>query len=356
MNLNTALSILIVLFFSMSMIAQEDDLTAVELSMDQDAFADFLHDDPTAAYNYTTALRLGIYGEWANWDYLGLPWVRKKIDGFLIDRILDFSSYGFENESHNFVLTINGFSPTLISDQVPLFWDTLAAGFQLERDLPFSSFTGFRSTRRIELSKWLAHFGTQADLAITSSFTFGFASLGMVQGIDNMFRGDRPDANLWDRDEARRYPTGQLNHTMAPMFMYSVSMERVVWRPMKRVLMQVRPEVNLGYYTDVGIGLDFGKVMNTNRFIDNLSYTDTHNPGLASVSDKDVSWSLVGGGVVRGVLYNAHYHGYFGWNEGIEKPWAETRKYLLEAYVGLKLQFYQTLQLFHQYPKPPFCA
>lgn len=343
----TLLSIFLLVFlFSIDDIhGQEEEWSAIELSMDQDFFADFLHDDPVEAYNYTAALRIGIYGEKANHRYLGLPWVRQKVDSWLVDRIVDYSDLRWEKESHNFVFTVNGFSPAFISDQTDLFWDTLAQGYRLEDDLRFASFTGFRSSRRIELSKSIAHYASQFDLAVTTSFTFGVASLGVIRGVENVLGSNRPDGNLWKRDEDKVYPTGQLNHTMAPLFMYSVSVENVLWRPFKRVLLQWRPEVNLGYYTDVGIGLDFGKVMNTDRFIDNLAYTDTHNPGLVSISDKEFAFSLVGGAVVRAVFYNAHVNGMFGWNKGQEYAWGESRRYLIEGYVGMKMQFFHKLEV-----------
>ncbi len=322
----------------------EEPITAYEFSMDQDFLADFVHDDPEEAYNYTAGLRLGIYGELANHPYLGLPYVRQKLDGWLIDPLINLFSFWHEEKSHNFVMTINGFSPRFISDETQLFIDTTANGYQLQQDLPFSSFTGFRSSRRIEADKVFAHTRTAIDYAFTSSFSFGFTSLGLTRGVENLFGARRPNGNLWKKNDQAPYPTGQLNHTMVPLFMYSLSMETVLWRPIKKVMLQVRPEINLGYYTDVGIGFDFGKVMNTNRFIDNLSYTDTNNPGLVSISNEDMSFSLVCGGVIRAVFYNVHYHGMFGWNRLEEYAWADTKKYMLEGYVGAKLQFIKKLE------------
>ena len=344
------MKLITILVFSLVLVhndtfAQEDEITAIELSADQDFFADFLHKDPIEAYNYTTAFRIGFYGELANHIYLGLPYVRQKIDGWLIDPILENSRFGEEWTSHNFALTINGFSPTFISDETTQFADTLLGGYRLENDIPFSSFTGLRSSRRMEMSKMMAHSAKEIDMAVTTSFTFGFMSLGLIRGVENALGANRPLANLWERDESKPYPTGQLNHVMAPVFMYSLSVETVLWRPFRKVLLQMRPELNLGYYTDIGLGIDFGKVMNSNRFIDNLSYTDTNNPGLASVNTEDVSFSLVAGGAVRATFYNAHLHGMFGWNRGQELEWGDTQRYLLEGYVGLKLQFVKTIEL-----------
>ncbi len=343
---NYALLIVLVSLLLPSFIfAQEEDITGYEISLDQDFLSDFLHDDPHEAYNYATGLRLGFYGDLANHNYLGLPYVRRFIDRFLIDPIINRVGFRDEDVSHNFVLTINGFSPRFISDETQVFMDTLSNGYALENDIPFSSFTGFRSTRRVEANKMFAHSTTQFDMAFTSSFTFGFMSLGLTQGIDNLFGASRPSAVLWDQDDMVNYPTGQLNHTMAPVFLYSLSMETVLWRPLRKVMLQVRPEINLGYYTDIGVGVDFGRVMNTNRFIDNLAYTDTHNPGLISVSNEDMDFSLVGGAVVRAVFYNAHYNGLFGWNRLDALDWGETKPYLLEAYLGAKLQFVKKIEL-----------
>ena len=73
-HIKTLLALITILLVNYSTKAQEDNISAFEISIDQDAFADFLHDDPAEAYNYATGLRLGIYGEYANHDYLGLPW------------------------------------------------------------------------------------------------------------------------------------------------------------------------------------------------------------------------------------------------------------------------------------------
>jgi len=343
-TLNT-LVLSLLLMASATLCGQEDNLSAIELSFDQDYLSEFLHDDPVEPFNYTAGLRLGFYGEAANHIYLGLPYVRQKIDWFFIERIMDNSMYRHENESHNFVLTINGFSPGMISDETQLFLDTTANGYQLINDLRFSSFTGFRSTKRIEYSKPRAHIAGISDLAVTTSFTFGFASIGLIRSIDNILTGDRPDGNLWKRDEDKPYPTGQLNYAPIPLFMYSMSLESVLLRPMRQVVLQMRPELNLGYYTDIGIGLDFGKVMNTEKFIDNLSYTDTNNPGSLSISDKNFAFAIAGGAVIRAVFYNAHYHGMFGFNKGEEFAWNDTQKYLAEGYVGLKMQFFRTIEL-----------
>lgn len=345
MRWTTALLLFYTLVWMRQETAAQENITAFELSLDQDAFVDFLHDDPEEAYNYTAGLRLGFYGDWANHIYLGLPWVRQKIDDFLIEPIFRHSYYRYGGEYYNFTMTINGFSPAFISDETPLFMDTLTNGYDLANDLPFASFTGFRSTRRLEMYKNVAHSAGIFDLAINTSFTFGFASLGLARGVENLLGMNRPDGVLWKRDENKPYPTGQLNHTMMPLFMYSLSAEYVFLRPFKKFLLQLRPEINLGYYTDLGVGLDIGKVMSTERHIDNLSYTDLHNPGNAAINDKDIGFSLVAGGMARAVAYNAHYHGYFGWNKGEEWAWGDTERFLFEAYAGMKLQFYSRVEV-----------
>ncbi|MBT8231456.1 MAG: DUF2219 family protein [Saprospiraceae bacterium] len=337
--------ILSFVIISLSGKTQENDLAGFELSIDQDYFADFIRDTVTPDRNYTISLRLGFYGALANHDYLGLPWIRKKIDGFLLDNFIYNSGFREENKSHNFVFIANGFSPSHISDEIPEYLTAVEDGYVLAGDRPFSSFTGFRSTRRIQGNKLFVHSARQLDMAIVSSFTFGFGSLGLAQSLDNLFGSKRPSANLWDYDANKPYPTGQSMPSFFPLFMYSLSGEAVVWRPMKKVLLQVRPELNLGYYTNIGIGLDFGKVMNVERHIDNLSYTDTNNPGLISVNDEPIGFSIVGGGNVRAVLYNAHVNGMFGLGKGHNFPISNTKKIILEAYAGFKLQFFQKVEL-----------
>lgn len=325
--------------FGNNLYSQENDLAGFEISIDQDNFADIVRDTIEADRNYAISLRLGFYGALANHDYLGLPWVRKTVDEFLLDKILYNSGFQEESRSHNFVFTINGFSPSHISSEAPEFQEALDQGYLLSGDHPFSSFTGFRSTRRIQGIKRIVHSAKAIDLAVNSSFTFGFASFGMVKSIENLFGGNRPDGNLWSRDPNNPDPTGQAMPSPFPMFMYSLSAEAVVWQPIKKVLVQVRPELNLGYYTNIGIGLDIGKVLNVERHVDNLSYTDTNNPGTLSVNDGALGFSLVAGGTVRAVLYNGHVNGIFGLNKGHYFSFGETKKIVAEAYAGFKLQF-----------------
>ncbi len=325
--------------------AQEYDLSGFEISIDQDYFADFLRDSTEIDDNHTIALRLGFYGDLANHVYLGLPYVRQLADGFLVDNLLYNSGFREERVSHNFVFTINGFTPGHISDETPEFQTALNEGYNFREDRPFASFTGFRSTRRLEGNKLFVHSAKQLDMSINTSITFGFASFGLSQAIENLFGANRPDANLWDEDESKPYPTGQVNFAPMPLFMYSVSVDAVVWRPLKKVILQVRPEVNLGYYTNIGIGVDFGKVMNVERTIDNLSYTDTNNPGVLVVNNENLSFSLVGGAAVRAVLYNANLSGWFGWRDDHYISVADTKKFIYEAYAGLKLQMFKKIEL-----------
>ena len=326
---------------------QENYLSGIELSIDQDYFADFLQsDENNENRNYAISLRLGIYGELADHTYLGLPWVRRIIDGFLIDRVLENRGFRQDRRSHSFSFEINGFSPSLISDEVTGFSDAVLGGYDLAADRPFSSFTGFRSTRRLEGNKLFVHSARQLDLAVTTSFTAGFASFGIIRNVENLLGSNRPDGNLWDRNDNAPYPTGQLVLSPVPMLMYSVSVEAVVWRPVKQVLLQVRPEVNLGYYTDIGIGFDFGKVMNVEKHIDNLSYTDNNNPGLIVVNNDHFGISIVAGGTGRFVLYNEHINGLYGLSKGDNYiSFGDTRKFVVEGYVGVKLQLFKKVEL-----------
>jgi len=345
MSVSKYIIVIILALLFLQVKAQQSYIAGFEMSVDQDYFSDFLRDENNENRNYAISLRLGIYGEIADNIYLGLPWVRQKVDGFLIDNILYNSGFREETESHNFVFITNGFSPSLISDEVAGFQLAVDGGYDLATDRPFSSFTGFRSTRRIQGSKRFAHTARQLDLAITSSFTFGFASLGLVQGVENIFGKNRPDANLWDRNDDASYPTGQVMRAPSPMFMYSISAEAVIWKPIKKVLVQVRPEVNLGYYTNIGVGIDFGKVMNVDRHVDNLSYTDTNNPGLISVNNENIGFSLVAGLTSRVAFYNAHVNGYYGLSKGDNfRSFGGLRKFVFEGYIGAKLQLFKKVE------------
>ncbi len=325
--------------------SQEQDLTGIELSIDQDRLADVLRKEPYEDNNYAISLRLGFYGRAANHIYLGLPWVREKVDAFLIDKLLYNSGFEQERSSHNFVLTINGFTPSYVSDLGPIFLADSALGYDLAEDRPFSSFTGFRSTRRLEGGKRFVHSAYFMDIAVNTSFTFGLASIGWIEGLDNAIGTRRLPARLWDRNEDAPYPTGHVIPRPFPIFMYSVSGEFSVLRPLRKIVVQVRPELNLGYYTNVGFGIDFGKVMNVEKLVDNLGATDTHNPSVLKINNRNISLALTGSVAARAVLYNAHLnalYGLFGPDHYITL--ADTRKIIFESSFGAKIQLLKKIE------------
>lgn len=332
--------------WSINLASQEYPISGYELSIDQDYFADFLRDSIVEDRNYTIGLRAGFYGENANNPVFGLPWLRQTVDDFFLRNFLYNMGFREDGRSHSLMFTINGFSPSLISDETAFFQQAVADGYSLEMDRPFSSFTGFRSSRRLEGSKAIPHAAGRMDLAFNTSVTIGFASIGLAHAVEDLFGAKRPDGNLWSRDEQKPYPTGQLNPILLPMFMYSMSVEATLMRPMKKVVLQMRPEINLGYYTNIGIGLDLGKVMNVERLVDNLGYTDTHNPGTLKVNNEDISFALSLGGTVRAVLYNAHLNGLYGASKGENYyTLGEIKKFIWEAYAGFKVQFFKKLEL-----------
>ncbi len=346
---------LAITFFSLLLSTQligqrEPDLSGIELQIDQDVLADFLRQsdenesNPFYGDNYTTALRIGIYGEYANSYYLGLPWLREKID-YLSDNILYRGDFREKQRSHNFVLTLNGFSPAHISADTEEYDQAVSEGYNLADDRPFSTYLGFRSSRRLVGTKRFVHSAKLFDVGFNTSFAFGLGGTGIGRGIDRILGFNRPEGTLWKRDESAPYPTGEVIKNVLPIFLYSVSSEIGVWTPIKKVVFQVRPELNLGYYTNVAIGFDFGKVMNVEPVIDHLAYTDTNNPSLALVNDESMGFSLVGGATVRAVLYNYHLNGLYGSSKGNFYTFADTRKIVFESYVGVKLQISQTIDI-----------
>ena len=339
------------LIFSSIVLSQpEIGLSGIEIQVDQDYFADYLRPESNADTdkyyddNYTVALRVGIYGEYANSYYLGLPWVRERID-YVLDNILYRRDFRQKSESHNFTFTVNGYGPRHINADHPGYALDVSEGYSLEDERPFSSFTGFRSSRRLTGTKRFVHSARLYQMGVNTSFAFGLGGVGLARGIDNLLGFQRPDADLWKRDESAPYPTGQVLKNVFPIFLYSVSSEIAVLSPIRKVVLQVRPELNLGYYTDVALGIDFGKVMSVEGVIDNLSYTDTNNPSSATVNDQDMGFSLVGGITVRGVLYNYHLNGLYGKSKGNYVTFADTRKFVYEGYIGVKLQILQRVDI-----------
>ncbi len=349
------ISILLFFFsFSDHLLSQKQlDFAGLEMSIDQDYFADWIRKKseqegrmPYFDKNYAAAFRIGFFGEYANSYYLGLPWVRERID-YLLDNLLYRSDFRENTESHSFLFTINGFSPTHISDEVDGFDDAVANGYNLAEDRPFSSFTGFRSSRRLEGTKRFVHSARLYNMGVNTSFSFGLGGTGFARGIDNLFGFKRPDGNLWKRDESKSYPTGEVIKNVLPLVQYSASSEIAIWSPFPKIVFQVRPEINLGHYTDLAFGVDFGKVMSVEGVIDHLAYTDVNNPSNASVNDDALGFSLVGGITGRAILYNYHLNGVYSKSKGNYYTFADTRKLIYEAYVGLKLQILQKVDLIY---------
>lgn len=343
--------VIISFLFTIQISAQRElDLEGIELQFDQDYLADFLRkkedneSNPFYGENYTTAMRIGIYGAYANSYYLGLPWLRERID-FVADNILYRGDFREKQQSHNFVFTMNGFSPSHISAETDEYDDAVNDGYSLAEDRPFSTFLGFRSSRRLVGTKRFVHSAKLFDVGFNTSFAFGLGGTGIGRGIDKIFGINRPDGTLWKRDESVPYPTGEVIKNVLPVFLYSVSSEIAVWSPFRKFVIQVRPELNLGTYTDVAFGIDLGKVMSVEPVIDNLSYTDINNPSLAVVNDDSMGFSLVGGATIRAVLYNYHLNGVYGRSKGNYYSFTDTRKFVFESYVGLKLQVLQSLDI-----------
>ncbi len=329
---------------------RQPDLSGIEIQIDQDYLADFLRqndnefENPHEGENYTIALRIGIYGEYANSYYLGLPWVREKVD-FVLDNFLYNGDFRQKQIYHNFVLSMNGFGPTHISVDTEAYDSEVSDGYRLVDDRPFSTYLGFRSSRRLVGTKRFVHSARLFDMGFNSSFAFGLGGTGIGRGIDKIFGIKRPDGRLWKRDESAPYPTGEVIKNVLPIFLYSVSSEVALWSPIRKIVFQVRPEINLGYYTNLAFGIDLGKVMSVEPVINKLSYTDNNNPSTPVVNDETMGFSLVGGATVRAVLYNYHLNGVYGKSKGNYYSFADTRKIVFESYVGAKLQIMQSVDI-----------
>ena len=335
-----------------SLYAQERDFAGAELTLDQDHYADFLREGGVNfSRNYTIGMRLSLFGYEMDNDKFGLPYVRKQIENFVARPILKDIGFREDMLRHDFAFIVNGFTPRHLTTDDELYDLAVSEGYSLRADRPFSSFVGFRSSRRYEGSKLVATSAKKIDYALNSSFTFGFAGLGLAGAMQQFFHGvdyfgtGRPKPTLWKRDSALPYPTGQALPAMFPLFMYSLSVESVIWKPIKTFQLQLRPDVNLGLYTNLGLGFDLGKVMKGERFIDNLGYTDTNNFSILSVADGYFAYSFVMGGSARLVLYNAHINGLFGLGDRHHIPFGDTRKIVLEGYVGGKIQIMRYVEL-----------
>lgn len=324
--------------------AQERDFSGAELALDQDHYADFFSSGAKTSRNYSIGFRVTMFGYETDNDRLGLPYIRRQLDEFLVKPYLRSISFRHETELHDISFIANGFTPQHISDETELFSLVNGSSYSLDADRPFSSFTGFRSTKRFEGNKLFSTSAKKVDFAVISTFSFGFAGFGIANALQNFFHGndafgtERPQPTLWKKDDAKAYPTGQVFSWGFPLMLYTLSAEAVVWKPIKTFQFQLRPEFNLGYYTNFGFGFDLGKVMRGEKFIDNLGYTDTNNASILSVARGYFAYSLVAGGTARFVLYNAHLNGLYSLSRGHYIDFENTRHLVLEGYAGAKIQ------------------
>ncbi len=339
------------LFIASETSAQERDFSGGEVAFDQDHYADFLSTGLKTTRNYSIGIRVTLFGYEMDNDKLGLPYVRRQIDEFLIKPYLESIGFRHEKELHDLTFIANGFMPLHISDETEIFQLRHGNDYLLSADRPFSSFTGFRSTKRWEGNKIFATSARKMDFAVISTFSFGFAGFGIAEAMQEFFHSNdsfgtsRPVPSLWERDPSKDYPTGQVFRAGFPLFMYTMSAEAVVWKPIKTFQFQLRPDFNIGYYTNFGLGFDFGKVMKGEKFIDNLGYTDSNNASILSVANDYFAYSLVAGGTARFVLYNAHLNGLFGLSSGHYIDFENTRHVVLEGYLGAKVQILNLLEV-----------
>jgi len=345
------LNFVFLFLFSLSSHSQERDFSGAEIALDQDHYADFLRSGVNTFRNYSIGFRVTLFGYEMDNDKLGLPYVRRQVDEFLVKPYLRSISFRPDKEYHDFSFIANGFMPLHINDEEELYDIWVNMGYSLATDRPFSSFTGFRSTKRFEGNKIFAKSARKMDFAVISTFSFGVAGLGIASALQDFFHGnsyfgtERPVPNLWQKDDTKPHPTGQVLGPGFPLFMYTVSAEAVVWKPIKTFQFQLRPDFNLGYYTNFGLGFDVGKVMKGEKFIDNLGYTDTNNASILSVGSGYFAYSLVAGGTARFVLYNAHINGLYGLSRGHYIPFADTQHLVLEGYIGAKVQIMNYVEL-----------
>ena len=97
----TSIFVFLVCFSDVQILtAQEKEISGIELSFDQDNFTDYLRSGDNTDNNYTVAMRLAFYGAYANHDYLGAPWIRKRVDGVLLDNLLFNQGFNEDEESY----------------------------------------------------------------------------------------------------------------------------------------------------------------------------------------------------------------------------------------------------------------
>lgn len=306
-------------------------IQSVTLFTDQDFFAKSLNEDR----NYTMGFKIILQGELTNKNWwLGVPLLRKGLDFLTSVEIDDLQPVRY------YSLSLKGTAFT------PLDICTNDGMVDIE-DRPFSFLLGLSSSRRTEFdfpkqgnTSIFSKNNRNKDFSITNSLTLGILGLDIGKGFQtwshrvHLFGSTREVPCLWDTQIGEGGElTGLINVSSEKPLLNIIN--KGAGLSTLRVLISGSGEVNLGYYTNMAVGLDFG----FGRFIEDfLSSEDLFDSSInAQMNESTVgAWRVVGGIRLRGVLYNAHLMGQFKDNIH-EFSNSKIEKAIIEYYLGIRL-------------------
>ena len=308
----------------------EKGISAFTIFSDQDFFAKSLNEDR----NYTMGFKITLHGKGLNENWLILPIFRKGLDYLTTPK-----PKGVEGESfYSMSLKGSAFTPL----------DLCTPSLEVNPDdRPFSFVLGLSSSRRIEFdytdNGGVSVIGGKGcgnkDFAISSSVHLGVLGLDIGKGFQtwahevHLFGSTREVPCMWDDQIGEGGElTGLVNVSIEkPLF----NIEDKVQLSNLRVLISGMSEINLGYYTNMALGLDVG----IGRFTENfLAADDLFDSSMNSEMTTSPlgAWRIVGGVRYRGVAYNALLTGQ-GKEEGHTLASDQVERFLWEYYLGIRL-------------------
>ncbi|MBC7776331.1 MAG: lipid A deacylase LpxR family protein [Phycisphaerae bacterium] len=263
---------------------------------DQDFFVDKYNEDR----NYTMGVNLGIFGPVADQNFLGMPWLRKKVDKFS-----GVDQHHCANNQFNFP----GFS-VFVSGFTPLNLDTLNP---IIGDRPYASLVCLSSSyvSANRLMGW----------AVLSELNVGMLGLQLAPDFqikvheEHWLGSTRPTPRGWHN---------QISNGGEPTLMYRIGYRKRLleqfwkvekWPNAKRFQLIGTAETMLGYYTNASVGVEAKLGFFSNNFWEMASGTslggNQQGQGQPKIKSPFVEAYLYAAFRQRVVGYNALLQGQF---------------------------------------------
>lgn len=297
MKPNQFLFCLLFAFVCEQAVSQDDfaNVSGFYIYSDQDVFLKKFNEDR----NYTMGLHLGVFGPFADENYLGIPFLRKKVDHFF-----GFDSIHCENDPltrASVVLYGSGYTPLAIEQTDPIIGDR-----------PYASL--------LMLGAGYLSVNEPSNYSLLTEFNLGMLGLNHAKEAqsyihkNHWFGSTRPVPQGWHN---------QISNGGEPTLLYRIVFRRMLfqndWSKSIRNYRMHRFQVTgigegmLGYYTNVALGMEARTGLFSNPFWEMVSGTSTGMNQYPNPKKKPPAVEIFAFGALRARLvgYNALLQGQF---------------------------------------------